>query len=721
VVHFGMRDNQILDAVYKELKIPVAQLLTNEKYKYIKKSTIPSLTGRSYTLQSYQQDIFSGLFELVDWSLDKQRVTLKDKEYIVTKVVPLNNFLQEAQGYIFVAIDITHWVETRYNNLTKILIAGFAAILLSFLIMYFGYGLLAPQIIDLQVVEKVNVELKDRVAERTRELVKSEKYFKAIFNAPSEAIYVLDGETGVILDVNQATLDLFGVSYDEALALTISEMSQGEHPYTLEGAQQKMHLAVNEGPQIFEWRCRKKNGDLFWVEIGLKTTQLEGRSYIIAVVREIDSRKQLEEQLLLFKTFVETSNQGMGWVDTKGKIIYINPAIAELFGEEDPEAAIGKNVATTYYSETEQKRVIEDIFPQVAEKGYWSGDIVLQQIGGKQIPTYNSLFVVRDDAGEPLFFANIVTDITERQKATDAMKKLHRELEEKVRERTFEYKQAKENADFANKAKSEFLANMSHEIRTPLNSLLGFIDILKDNLQDKENQDYLKIIDTSSRHLLGIINDILDFSKIESGKLELDTIDFNAKEEFLSVVELFFNNAQESGILIKLSIDDNLPKTTLGDMVRVKQVLSNLLSNAIKFTKKYKNIEVIINYQDGFLNILVKDEGKGIAKNKLKYIFKSFSQEDTSTTREYGGTGLGLAISSELVRLLAGKLKVKSELGVGSEFYFTITLNICNDKFELNEENKIEIKSFPNAKILVAEDNPTNQMVTYLSYFRNLP
>ena len=258
------------------------------------------------------------------------------------------------------------------------------------------------------------------------------------------------------------------------------------------------------------------------------------------------------------------------------------------------------------------------------------------------------------------------------------------------------------------KAKSEFLANMSHEIRTPLNAILGFVDILKDENKGRKSLEYINIIDESSNGLLQIIEDILDFSKIESGKIDIDKIDFNTKQELELISYLFDAKCSQKDINLSIIFDENLPKAINTDPLRIKQIIANLISNAIKFTDAHKNILVSINYTNGCLDVSVKDEGKGISQDKLEHIFEAFSQEDSSTTREFGGTGLGLSISSELVKLLDGELKVKSEIGVGSEFYFSIPVTIGKETIK----QKIDSAdvSFKNKKILLAEDNKANQM-----------
>jgi signal transduction histidine kinase/CheY-like chemotaxis protein len=272
------------------------------------------------------------------------------------------------------------------------------------------------------------------------------------------------------------------------------------------------------------------------------------------------------------------------------------------------------------------------------------------------------------------------------------------------------YKEEKESIQQASKSKSEFLANMSHEIRTPLNAIMGFIELLAEEETDKEKLNYLNTISTSSKTLLGVIDDILDFSKIESGKLDIYKENFNASKEFSIITHLFDAKCSQKDITLTLNIDKDIPKFLNSDPLRIKQVILNLISNSVKFTPKGKNIEVSISYKDGFLNVRVEDEGIGIAKDKLSHIFEAFSQEDSSTTRKYGGTGLGLSISSALVKLLGGELKVKSIQGKGSKFYFSLPAEAKKNTVDKNENSDITENSFKGKKILLVEDNASNQM-----------
>ncbi len=268
----------------------------------------------------------------------------------------------------------------------------------------------------------------------------------------------------------------------------------------------------------------------------------------------------------------------------------------------------------------------------------------------------------------------------------------------------------KNKALAATQAKGEFLANMSHEIRTPLNAILGFIGLLKDKPLDEEAKKYLDTIDKSGHSLLGIINDILDFSKIESGKLEYDPVEFDPRVEFNSTADLFKARCSEKNISFSVKLSSALPSGLKTDILRVKQVLTNLLSNAVKFTNPGKSISLDIDYQDGFLFCAVKDQGIGLSEEAQQRIFEAFSQAETATTRKYGGTGLGLTISAKLVEMLGGHLHLKSELGQGSTFFFSIPAEVVQLNQSPNSERPEQTQPF-HGHILLVEDNQTNQML----------
>ena len=233
-------------------------------------------------------------------------------------------------------------------------------------------------------------------------------------------------------------------------------------------------------------------------------------------------------------------------------------------------------------------------------------------------------------------------------------------------------------AEDANKAKSIFLANMSHEIRTPLNGIIGFTELLKNTDLDEEKRDYVDTIEKSSENLLTIINNILDVSKIESNKVELEDILFNPIQDFESAVEIYVAKAAEKNIDILLYIDPSLVHHLYGDITKIKEVLINLMSNAVKFTPEQGKImvEIVRNPSEtpgeAVVTFSVEDTGIGISEDKLANVFNAFSQADSTITRKYGGTGLGLTISSKYVAMMGGKLDVKSTVGKGTRFFFTL-------------------------------------------------
>jgi CheY-like chemotaxis protein len=244
------------------------------------------------------------------------------------------------------------------------------------------------------------------------------------------------------------------------------------------------------------------------------------------------------------------------------------------------------------------------------------------------------------------------------------------------------------------------------------------IDILRQTRLDDQQREYLSIIDISSETLLMIINDILDFSKIEAGLISFEKISFNIRNELDDVYKVLAYGAKQKKLELSVQVSPDVPTNVEGDPFRLKQVLINLINNAIKFTQKgFVRVNVSMmrtNGQEDTIRFEVQDSGIGISLENQKKLFKSFSQADPSTTRNFGGSGLGLAISKRLVQMMKGEIGVTSEEGNGSVFWFTVTLEQAATNPLVKKEIQGEHETKP-LKILLAEDNVINQKVSTIN------
>ena len=265
----------------------------------------------------------------------------------------------------------------------------------------------------------------------------------------------------------------------------------------------------------------------------------------------------------------------------------------------------------------------------------------------------------------------------------------------------------------ASRAKSDFLANMSHEIRTPLNGVVGMLELLGGTPLDATQRRHATVARASAGTLLTLINDILDFSKIEAGQLALDPVPFDLSDVAAEAVGILSAKAEAKRLRLAMNVDPAVDRRRVGPADRVRQVLVNLLGNAVKFTAAGSVSLSVTADADGAVRFAVTDTGIGIPPDRLDRLFKSFSQVDASTTRQYGGTGLGLAISKQLATLMGGAVGVTSTVGQGSTFWFTAALPVDATPPAIAPPPMAAgpVAIGPGRRVLVAEDNEVNQMV----------
>lgn len=356
------------------------------------------------------------------------------------------------------------------------------------------------------------------------------------------------------------------------------------------------------------------------------------------------------------RTLLENINVGAFRTnaDTEGKLLKGNRALAEMFGynswNEFKETPIRSLFIDPLMHQSIRNQLLEG-------QAIRDREVNMRRRDGTPIWISMTASLHRDSSERDNCIEGVFEDITEKRKA--------RELE-----------RAKVAADAANKAKSDFLASMSHEIRTPMNAILGMADMLWESKLSKVQRNYVKLFRNAGENLLLLINDILDLSKIEAGQINLEKIDFNLEELFDEIGSIFALRAQAKNIYFCWYIAQDVPRIITGDPTRIRQVIVNLVGNALKFTESGTITFEAGLTEGGLLRILIRDSGVGIPEEKMNSIFDTFSQADSSTTRNFGGTGLGLSICTRMVSSMNGGIFVSSEKDKGSSFGFTIMISI---------------------------------------------
>ena len=491
---------------------------------------------------------------------------------------------------------------------------------------------------------------------------------------------------------NPRWAELIGYTSQELTPMTTQVWRTMVHPDDLAIASEKreQHCLGHSDHYECELRVRHKDGRWVWRQASGKlfSRTADGQpEWMVGTDLDITQRKEAETQLKLknelMKNILANIPVGLSAVDSNLNLVAENPLFRTLLDLPDSlftdpvttfEDVIRFNALRGEYGQGDPQRLITAIVrrarhsePHQFERQRANG--VTLEVRGAPMP----------DGG----FVTTYADITNLKNATEV-------------------------AEEASRAKSQFLANMSHEIRTPMNAILGMLKLLQNTTLSPRQLDYASKAEGATQSLLGLINQILDFSKVEAGKMALDLHPFQIEKVMSSLSVILSANVGVKPVDVLFDIDPSIPRTLIGDAMRLQQVLINLAGNAIKFTAQ-GDVVVRVHVaqrldQEIVLHIAVSDAGIGIAPENQAHIFDGFSQAEASTTRRFGGTGLGLAICKRLVGLMGGQLMLESKLGQGSTFYFEIPLTVAEEPaVDLNAPDTADTQAF---NALVVDDNP---------------
>jgi PAS domain S-box-containing protein len=508
-------------------------------------------------------------------------------------------------------------------------------------------------------------EMADKRSQAEDALRRSEQRSRLLIESTTEGIFGVD-EDGSIQFANEAAASLLGYSREELLGQRAHELIHYAHadgsPYPLEDCPMRNAFVEGTTSRILDEVLWRKDGTGFEVEYSSVPIR-DGDTIVGAVVvfRDITEQAALNRNLV---ALLDNAPDFIFVKDCEHRFTAASQRVAELAGLKSWRDLIGKNSSDIVGAE--HAAAYESSEREIMESGnaveglvepYETSDGELRYVRSNKAP-------LRGRNDRVVGLIGISTDITE-------MKKLADELEA-----------ARDEAECANRAKSAFLANMSHELRTPMNAIIGYSEMLVEEMEEENVTDYvddLKKINSAGKHLLSLINDILDLSKIEAGRMDLYLERFDLTEMLSETAQTVEPLMAKNDVRFATAYAEDLGSVR-ADLTKLRQALFNLLSNAAKFTHGGSvtlSAERFVRDDKEWIRLSVSDTGIGIAPEKIQQLFEEFVQADLSTTREYGGTGLGLAISRRFCRMMGGDILVESEPGKGS--VFTIELPASGD------------------------------------------
>ena len=541
-------------------------------------------------------------------------------------------------------------------------------------------------------------------------------------------------QAGKLVYLNSTGQRLFGAPTREVLLGT--DIRSRIHPDDHAAAADRFRrLGAGEtGVYPAEVRYVRLDGTIVPVEVRATPVVFAGQPATQLIFHDITQRQEAELALARSSAIIASSVDAILSKTLAGTISSWNEAAEKLFGYSAAEM-IGTPITKLIPAD---RLAEEDNILARIRAGEHIDHFETSRLkkDGSSIPVSVTLSPIKNPAGEVTGASKIVRDITERKRAEEAVHQANAQTQEllaisilstsqlrqsqaelqetinRLQAATLHANEMAAQAKVANAAKSEFLANMSHEIRTPLNGVLGMNGLLLETELTPDQRRYADTVRASGDNLLNLLNDILDFSKIEAGQLDLETLDFNLHNLLDDFTDTIALRAHQKDLVFGCVVAPEVPAQLLGDPGRLRQILTNLTGNAIKFTAQG---QVIIRVRVAAetaetvqLRFGVCDTGMGIPADKLGRLFAKFSQVDSSTTRLYGGTGLGLAISKQLAELMGGEIGVLSEVGQGSEFWFTVPLG----KAPLRQPATATLPlALHGRRVLIVDDRPVNREI----------
>lgn len=556
---------------------------------------------------------------------------------------------------------------------------------------------------------------------------KSDQLLRYFYDMPFVGMAITDAQTSRWLQFNNHLSDMLGYSRAELLNLTWMELT---HPEDLE-VNVRVFECLLRG-EIDHYKVEKrficKNGRVIITAFEARCVlQDDGKvEYILSTVNDITQQKlnldaltekstQLSQLRDDLSATIEAIPDLMFELDEEGRYLQVISG-NDAFLKAPKEDLIGQLIKDVLPEEA-AKTVMASISQAIRVGTSYGGEIKLSLLTGEYWFELSAAYK-GINAAQKKTCIMLSRNITERKKNEKELEDYQFHLETLVKKRTEAFEKATLEAELANQSKSSFLANMSHEIRTPMNAIIGFSNLLHDQIEVPSQKDKLKKIIVSSKHLLSVINDILDLSKIEANQLELEQNTFLVSATLDHVSSMMMDQLKVKRLRLIEVIDPYLDIVpVIGDSLRLHQILLNLITNAIKFTGQgsitLQAKRLVESPNQLTLRFEVQDTGIGIDEAQQAKIFEAFTQAEASTTRKYGGTGLGLAITKKLVTMMGGEIGVISALGQGSTFWFTVVLRLGKTA----DLASVEAVSSPKtglrqgAKILLVEDNKINQEV----------